>query len=337
MPRDFTAFEPPAAIFVGIAFSELAAAGMFMIAARREAWRGTILRLALAAWVLAAAIACTDAVVLDFLISPYPVSRDWHPKAVIAGMLFNLAITGVMLSLFIVRLRVFHQGRSPVFWGLLAVAVCTFVVSVPANIIGIMTNIEVIQGKVDRFSDSSLMGLSTALYAATHGLEGIFSAACSLVFLWAIGKGLGLSSRAFVSEVLLRHEGMRFMAILGLNLVVAGFAVDAFVRGAFTYVTYTSWFMTVMIYSIEINTFLLTSFVTSRDLITTRRHALEASAWSSHSQSQLQMQPPQPPQSRLNPGGGHSPTVPPAAATEAGGAWFTQQPQQHGGAKGDHF
>nr|KAJ3421684.1 hypothetical protein HK105_002708 [Polyrhizophydium stewartii] len=241
-----------------------------MITAKPGARNSAIVWLSATAWVLAVAVLSIDVTILDYFISPYAHSGPyWHPKMVCAGFVLNPIALAVMLLLFMVRIRVFYQNSSPVFWLLLLLAIATFALSVLGSAWGIISDLDVFDGKIMIFTDSPHINMANAFFAACHAAEGLFSSLSSMAFLWSIGKSLGFSKQGFFYEVMFKHDGIRFIVIIILNLIVAGFAVDAYFT-QFTYVTFTSWYMPPLIDAIEIRTFLITSYVSTRNIIQTK-------------------------------------------------------------------
>nr|KAJ3421682.1 hypothetical protein HK105_002706 [Polyrhizophydium stewartii] len=280
MGRTPSAHLAPSAVIIGVAFSELASAAQFMLCMRREVIGSAICILSLVAFVVVLAMASVEISLVDFLVSPYMPWTDsplaWQAKMTIAAFALNTLATALVqltldlqLLLFVARLRIFHRSDSSLLWILSFMAAGTFLFAAPANVINIICNIEVVQGRIKIFSQSSLIGLSNALFAATHTLEGIFSAACSATFLWEIGKALGFSKKEFALEILRRREGIRFIAILALNILISAFTLHAYVFG-FTYITYVVYYLPVLIYSIEIHTFLIASYEAPREFISNR-------------------------------------------------------------------
>ncbi|KAL2912535.1 hypothetical protein HK105_207933 [Polyrhizophydium stewartii] len=290
MTRPLSAHIVPSAVMLGIAMCELVSILVFMIGSRRETWGTAICGLSVVGSVLVMTLVVVEASILDMIVSPYAPATDtpvvWQAKMTIAGFAVNILATLVMLGLFLARLRVFHRKGSRLFVLMAFVALATFLFSVPANVVAIITNLEVIQGKAKTFAQSSWINISNALFAATHVLEGIFSAACSLSFLWAIGKALGLSKRDFMTEMARRREGVRFMIIFGLNLLVAAFTLHAYIFG-YNYVTFTVYYAPVMIYAIEIHTFMIASYEAPREFIERNLGGGLTPSWSTDSESRL--------------------------------------------------
>ncbi|KAI8918113.1 hypothetical protein BC831DRAFT_392159, partial [Entophlyctis helioformis] len=240
--RQADAWKGPAVIFLGIALHDLASAGMFMLS-RRESWRTPIFMLAFVCWVLCCVQTSLQIILIDFLVSQYAWLANKFP-----------------------RLRVFHSGASPTFWSLFILALISIGFNLPANITGIMMNLEVIDGKIPVFQMSKMNGLNTFLFSIAHIAEGIFSALASIAFLWAIGTSLGLSKQDLLKQILVKHEGIRFIAIFGLNVILAAFALHAYLWD-FNYVTQSAYYLAPWIYALEIHSFLLTSYVSARNMI----------------------------------------------------------------------
>ncbi|KAL2912538.1 hypothetical protein HK105_207942 [Polyrhizophydium stewartii] len=288
MSRKFEAYLSPSIIFQGVALGELAGAASVMLRSKPESRRTPLFILSLVSWVVLVLIMSFDLSLLDWSISVFAAEQNFHAKRAIAAFVMNLLGIVMMLLLFMVRLRVFHKNNSPTFWLLLLVALATLGFAVPATYLGVSMNQEVLDGKIPIFFLSSRIEVrpmarfaattianqkltfagqsSNALFAATYSFVGVFSAACSIAFLWEIAKSLGFSKQGFLYEMMFKQDGARFIAILGLNAVIAGFAAHAYFH-KFNYITYSAFYMPPMIYAFEVHTFLITSYVAPRKII----------------------------------------------------------------------
>ncbi|KAL2912539.1 hypothetical protein HK105_207941 [Polyrhizophydium stewartii] len=283
MTRAFDAHLSPSIMFQGLALAELTSAGMFMLKARPDARRSPLFLVSMAAWVVVAAATVMSIAIIDWSASPFVTETGWHARRVIAAFVLNAVAVAMVLVLFMMRIRIFHQNKSPTFWLLLLLAITTMGFTVPATVIGVQANMEVLDGKIAIFYQSSRLETANALFSASYSLNGLFSALSSMAFLWEIGSSLGFSTQGFVTEILFNHDGVRFVVIFALNAVIAGFAVHAYIN-KFTYVTYTAFYMPTLIYATEIHTFLLTSYVAPREIIEKARAGAAAptgmaSAW----------------------------------------------------------
>nr|KAJ3403041.1 hypothetical protein HK105_004161 [Polyrhizophydium stewartii] len=269
---------PPSLIFQGIALAELTAALMFMVTSKRESRKSAIFRLSCIAWVFVVVATALDIGILDFFVSPYPLpEKFWHPKMVLAGFFVGVCAELTMMALLLVRLNIFYGIKSPVFWLLLLIGFASVCFAIPGNYLAVLANVDVFEGKYAFFTDSPRMTPANALFGAARACEGLFSALSSMSFLWAIGKSLGFSKKGFLYEVMFNHDGVRFLVILGLNITITTFAITAYFRG-YDYITYCSWYMTTLIYAIEIRTFLIASYVSTRDIIEKNRIGLTATS-----------------------------------------------------------
>ncbi|EGF77680.1 hypothetical protein BATDEDRAFT_27306 [Batrachochytrium dendrobatidis JAM81] len=248
--RTLSAFATPSAIFLGIALHELISTFFFLVSASKTSWSTSLFQISVVAWSLCMLQSILQIVLLDYTISPYETAN--HSMAWLAVM--------------VVRLRVFHSGSSLSLWLLSFIGFATFCFSVPANILGILSNVDVVADRSSIFFSSPLIGLTRELFAFTFVLQGLFTSLASISFLWSLCKSIGFTGKGFVYQVLLKREGPRFIVIFGLNIIVAGFAVHSFLYDP-THVTFSGWYMPPMIYAIEIYTFLLTSYVEPRSLL----------------------------------------------------------------------
>jgi hypothetical protein len=107
-------------------------------------------------------------------------------------------------------------------------------------------------------------------------LEAIFFSAASVLFLLAIGNAVGLRKNELLRAVFLKNEGVRLLLIMTLNLLCALLVGIAAVNDGkhttlthaalciFPYLDMPGW-----IYGLALHTFLQSSYVTPRSLLTT--------------------------------------------------------------------
>ncbi|KAL2912541.1 hypothetical protein HK105_207939 [Polyrhizophydium stewartii] len=272
--RDLMAHLTPSLIFQGIAISELLAAGMFMITSKPESRGSAIFRLSVVGWVFVVVMTAIDIGIMDYFTSPYPLADPfWHPKMVLSNFGLGLLNDWVMLALFVIRLRVFYRDSPLTTWGLTFLGAASMITLLPGDYIALMANIKVFQGKIAVFTDDPDMLLANVFFAAGNIGKSAFSALSSMAFLWAIGKGLGFSKEGFLYEIMFNHDGLRFLVIIGLNMTLVLFTLLAYVNG-YNYITYCSWYLPPLIASVEIHTFLITSYVAPRDIIERNRLGL---------------------------------------------------------------
>ncbi|KAL2912533.1 hypothetical protein HK105_204355 [Polyrhizophydium stewartii] len=275
--RILDAHKAPSLIFQGIGISELLAALMFMLTAKPETRRTAIFWLSAVAWVFITAALAIDVAILDYFTSPYDLAdRHWHPKMVMSGFFTGFVGDLCLLALFIVRLRIFYRN-SFVLWLLAVLGTSAILIVLPADYIAIAANIEVINDRLDYFTNSPHIGLVNLLFTISHSTQCLFSALSSMAFLWAIGKGLGFSKKGFLYEVMFNHDGIRFIVIIGLNITVALFNLLAYFNG-YDYINYCMWYLPTLVSSIELRTFLITSYVAPRDIIERNRLGITATS-----------------------------------------------------------
>ncbi|KAL2912532.1 hypothetical protein HK105_207930 [Polyrhizophydium stewartii] len=164
----------------------------------------------------------------------------------ILDFFFAIGVVGdnLILALFLVRLRVFYRGNSFVFWGLTVLGVIASIVVQPANYISIAANVRVLNYELEYFTDDSRIE--------------------------AIGKNLGLSKQGFLYEIMMNHDGLRFLVIIGLNITLTAFNLHASFYG-YNYITYCSWYLPILVQAIEIRTFQLASYEAPRELLNRSR------------------------------------------------------------------
>ncbi|OAJ43375.1 hypothetical protein BDEG_26742 [Batrachochytrium dendrobatidis JEL423] len=264
--RTLSAFATPSAIFLGIALHELISTFFFLVSASKTSWSTSLFQISVVAWSLCMLQSILQIVLLDYTISPYETANHSMAWVTIFAICANFLTSTSLLAVMVVRLRVFHSGSSLSLWLLSFIGFATFCFSVPANILGILSNVDVVADRSSIFFSSPLIGLTRELFAFTFVLQGLFTLLASISFLWSLCKSIGFTGKGFVYQVLLKREGPRFIVIFGLNIIVAGFAVHSFLYDP-THITFSGWYMPPMIYAIEIYTFLLTSYVEPRSLL----------------------------------------------------------------------
>ncbi|KAJ3326894.1 hypothetical protein HDU91_004524, partial [Kappamyces sp. JEL0680] len=69
--------------------------------------------------------------------------------------------------------------------------------------------------------------------------EAVFASTGSISFLYALGQGLGKSTTSIFTSIIFKYEGLSLVAIIGLNLIIAGFALSISIYD-FNYITHTA-------------------------------------------------------------------------------------------------
>jgi hypothetical protein len=83
-----------------------------------------------------------------------------------------------------------------------------------------------------------------------------------------IGQGLGRSNRELFAKIVSEHEGIRFILIMLLNFLCAALGVTAILQGKHSNLTHTALYLPSWIYSLALYTFLQSSYVSAKKLVT---------------------------------------------------------------------
>ena len=169
----------------------------------------------------------------------------------------------------LLRLKVFYGARSKAFLGMLCMGLVLIIIKGTGDSLGCYIGwVEIKNAPFNmQLEQSGFWQLLLALQAVAHTLEAVFSWCTSILFLKSIGKGVGLTGKKLWFEIFFQHEGFRLVAIALLNLIIAGFAIYGTVL-PHTYVTRAGLFLPSWTYALEFYTFLQTSYVSARTIIT---------------------------------------------------------------------
>ncbi|KAL5040712.1 hypothetical protein RTP6_007695 [Batrachochytrium dendrobatidis] len=169
--RTLSAFATPSAIFLGIALHELISTFFFLVSASKTSWSTSLFQISVVAWSLCMLQSILQIVLLDYTISPYETANHSMAWVTIFAICANFLTSTSLLAVMVVRLRVFHSGSSLSLWLLSFIGFATFCFSVPANILGILSNVDVVADRSSIFFFSPLIGLTRELFAFTFVLQ----------------------------------------------------------------------------------------------------------------------------------------------------------------------
>jgi hypothetical protein len=101
-----------------------------------------------------------------------------------------------------------------------------------------------------------------------ESLEAIFLFTSSFLFMMHLDKSPGKPLSQVLITIILKHDGMRFILIMMLNLLCAALAITAALNGGrHNYMTHAGLFLPAWIYSLALYSFIQSSYITAKRII----------------------------------------------------------------------
>ncbi|KAL2919424.1 hypothetical protein HK105_201069 [Polyrhizophydium stewartii] len=234
----------------GIPLTQIASRGrhvaLFLLT-NRKTWGTPLVKAAIVCWAAIVVQLSCFMVLFDWRISPFAITQDWYLARFIALVLGNI-VSGVCLwSILIARMGIVFPTRSFGFiisavLGCLTIAgnIAFGYVAVRACVDG-LANIANITQTHDLLKDPFV----SAIMAGYHAIMAVFSITCSVMFLYSIAKSVGIKDSTFATEMA-EYEAMTPNS---------------------NFVSYTSLYIDAWLYPLQLSAFLLTSYVSPRQLV----------------------------------------------------------------------
>ncbi|KAI8913383.1 hypothetical protein EDD86DRAFT_245026 [Gorgonomyces haynaldii] len=193
---------------------------------------------------------------------PEPFPFEWMGSVFMANYVINSILDGCIFAIALMRLQVFFDGLA-LYKTMNVLAALSWSAKLSGNIIySYLSNQMIAEHRLFGF-----FGV-THLERVSNTMCAIFYALSSAMFLGKIASGLGLTTTELMTEVFVEREGVRFLMIAAGNIILCGFALYASLNdGVHTFVTRTGLYMQCWVFAMEFHTYLLTSYVSARELL----------------------------------------------------------------------
>ena len=265
--RYFNAFLTPAAMFCGMGLYELLSSLQFMLLRVRQ-WKTPLIRLGFATWLFMLVYLSFYIMFVDWRISYYPVSDAWYRQRFICLLVSGGLASVSLWSMMLLRIRMFFSSRSTVFVAVALLGAATIIFTLLFAIAATYLTI-IGQGGVTTATKGDVLAdkCISLLAALSHVSQAFFSTVCSLTFLRAVSRSVGLSSTAFISDMFAKYEGMRFCMIILVCLFTTSCQIYNAIIGPNNYIVYVSYYTDAWLFPLELYTFLTTSFVSAKSIV----------------------------------------------------------------------
>jgi hypothetical protein len=266
MVRQSNAYLSPAAIILGIAAHDIFSSVLLLQSKASDANRTMIWRVAVLSWMFLFGFFICQVMVVDWLTSPYVVPNYWFGLMQLLNYLFNFLTTLGVGTMFLLRIRVFYGNRSKTYLAMLGLFALVVIFKGLGDAFGMYVAYDVMKLRYLNYELHPRFLDIPRFMAVAHVAEAAFASVGSISFLYALGKGLGKSSEQIVYDIVLKHDGLRLLGIIGVDLLIAIFGVYN-VLWETTFVTHVVFYLPTWAYAMQFGTFLQHSYIEARQII----------------------------------------------------------------------
>jgi hypothetical protein len=220
-----------------------------------------------------AAFVSVDIIILDYISSPY---QSTIPGLI--GWLFlvayslNIFGTIMLATLFLFRIKIFHGASSSFYKTMVGFAVIVIFVKAAGDFIGIYVTYSFATGKYESPLKHPLYKTIPLVLAIGTALEGIFSAAGSVSFIYYLTDFKDRRDWNALREKVLQTEGARLTLIICVHAVIVYLGICVVIDD--NYVSHTGFFLPALAYALELSTFLDLSFNSARKILSAAQSAV---------------------------------------------------------------
>ncbi|KAI8895366.1 hypothetical protein BC833DRAFT_601470 [Globomyces pollinis-pini] len=265
--RTPTAFLTPATLLLGLAISESIASASLLITKASDASKTILWKVAILSWLIIAMFIVFQIVVIDFLASPYSVPTWWFGFMQFMNYLSDYLATCAVGIIVLIRTRVVYGNTSRIYISLIILAVLVLIFKGIGIGHALIVSYDVWTLKYIDYNIHPDFPSVFYYLAIGHILEMIYISVGSIGFLFAIGKGIGKSSKSVYMDILLKYDGNRLVCIIVLNVTISIFGIIAAANHDIDWITHVGLYLPSITYALSFHTFLRNSYISAREMV----------------------------------------------------------------------
>ncbi|KAI8899683.1 hypothetical protein BC833DRAFT_563921 [Globomyces pollinis-pini] len=262
MTRERIAYITPACVFIGMAIHEYCAALFILLTVKSRDGA-----LYVVSWITTFILLCfliIQILTIDYLASPYVsiLSVYFLPYLFCLNYIFNLLTTASVVVLMLLRTRIIISNTKPLFKLLCFLAPTAVILKSFGAYLGFKVSYSIIQGEYRTTTEHPSFGYIGAAMAIAGTVEAIYTTMCIVLYLVFL-QSLRHSSNDY--SKIIRNEGVKLVFIILLQTVMVIFGI--WLLWEDTYVNHTAFYMQGLTYSLELFTFLNSSYKSPKKII----------------------------------------------------------------------
>ncbi|KAI8895367.1 hypothetical protein BC833DRAFT_601473 [Globomyces pollinis-pini] len=265
--RNPEAFLTPSTLLLGIGLSEQIASFSLLLMKGSSASKTLIWRTAAVSWCFISVFLIFQVIVIDYLASPYIVPNWWIGFIQMMNYLMDILATIAVSVILLLRMRVFYGKRSKMYIIMVLFGFLLLLTKGIGIFYAILVSYDVMTLKIIDYNKNPNFSYVFYYLAIGHSFESVFATIGSVGFLYAIGKGLGQSTKSLYLDILTKYDGIRLILIILLNGFISIFAIVAAIDSHIDYVTRIGLYLPAMTYALSFNTFLRISYISAKEIL----------------------------------------------------------------------
>ncbi|KAJ3272512.1 hypothetical protein HDV01_005463 [Terramyces sp. JEL0728] len=256
--RDESAYETPAAIFLGLGLYKLFES-FFLIASKTKSRHTPIYRVAVLSWLLLAAYVGCQIAILDYITSPYDSAPSLFGNLLVVNFGFNLLTSIVIAIMFIMRIRVFYKDNLKFMVSMYALFSLIVAFKGTGGIVGVAVGFDVASLKYP-YLTHPLYHVIPFLLGFGQFFEAIFATVGSVGFLYALISNQ--DEAKLFTDIIVKEDGIHFAFLLLVDWFIACFGIYSWAAGGYTYITHVGLYMGSYSFGLQLYIFLKNSYIT---------------------------------------------------------------------------
>ncbi|KAI8895190.1 hypothetical protein BC833DRAFT_651442 [Globomyces pollinis-pini] len=263
--RQYSAYETPSGIFIGMGFHYLFAAGYLLAEKVQTAHKTSLWRLGFVTWLSLAGFIIMQAMMLDVEVSPYTHPSWYRGFQYVFACSTNILLTFGTTLLILTRVRLFYGSRSRFNYSMIVLAIAVCILKCIGNAFGMKIGYESANLIYPNPHNNPLYKTFPSFMAIALTVEGIFTTLGSVSFLLILIDFEGPSTWSAAQYELLRKEGLRLGLIVVFNIVSAVLAIWIAINDNF--ISHTGFYLPSLLYGLEFYSFLDLSYNSAKKII----------------------------------------------------------------------
>jgi hypothetical protein len=266
MQRQANAYVIPAAVILGLALHNCCSSAYLLARKSHSAGQGWIWILSVITLLFIFGFITVQFMILDFITSPYQVSPSFPGLVQLLNYAFHLLSTIGISVVFMMRLSVFYDAKSKLMMVMGFLCLLVIASKIAGDGVGIKVSLSIMKNEYLRYNQHPLYPLGELILGLGAIADLLFDSLGSLGFLFALNQTK--SNKRFISDILLDHDGYRFVMIAVLHALITSFMLYSTMNNnVHTFITHTGLYIPSWVYALEMHAFLVTSYVTAKEIL----------------------------------------------------------------------
>ena len=211
-------------------------------------------------------------ITLDFLAFPYSslFSHEINVASYLGSLysllyFFNFMSTMCMVTLFILRIKIFYGRKSTFYKFLVAIGIIAVIMKGAGDVLGLITVQAYMSGSFASPTLHPLYPYIPAVVASATLLEGLFSAIGSISFLYFLTDFHNTGDWRALRRKVMQSEGSRLLLIVAVHFLIVALGFWLVVDD--NNISHVAFYLPGLAYALEIHAFVTISYNSARRIL----------------------------------------------------------------------